>query len=259
MGLLYRNPVAKKLGLDPRSSSAKEVEPAGVVVPRLLVLALNDERRKIVARSSTVPRPRDVCAAPRSGTRGQGFGAVNLTLINEILAAAPVPLSWFGTRAPDTGQRGYHPLSAPQARRTATCRGCCPGESSPSSRMNRAAGGADPRVSPPVPSATAPTVYHGRSISPSRIRRLPSSSSGDHQSLTYGGSRRVDIPDPGRHTASSRGDAPSWSGLRPSRAGPFADPLRRLAGAVQCKMLGEPARLPILQPVLPVPLQSREH
>lgn len=112
-----------------------EVEPLEVLFPGCEFLPLNDERRRIVDPLKQQVRDKGLWA-PHLGPElgGQGFGAVKLTLINEILGRSPWAPIVFGTQAPDTGNARSSPGSAPRRKRTATWRGCCPGRSFPASR-----------------------------------------------------------------------------------------------------------------------------
>ena len=82
----------------------EEVEPLEVLFPGCEFLPLNDERRKIVDPLKQQVRDQGLWA-PHLGPElgGQGFGAVKLTLINEILGRSPWAPIVFGTQAPDTG------------------------------------------------------------------------------------------------------------------------------------------------------------
>ena len=81
-----------------------EVEPLEVLFPGCEFLPLNDERRRIVDPLKQQVRDNGLWA-PHLGPElgGQGFGAVKLTLINEILGRSPWAPIVFGTQAPDTG------------------------------------------------------------------------------------------------------------------------------------------------------------
>ncbi len=82
----------------------EEVEPLEVLFPGCEFLPLNDERRRIVDPLKQQVRDHGLWA-PHLGPElgGQGFGAVKLTLINEILGRSPWAPIVFGTQAPDTG------------------------------------------------------------------------------------------------------------------------------------------------------------
>ncbi|BDN79977.1 hypothetical protein YM3MPS_01950 [Mycobacterium pseudoshottsii] len=115
----------------------EEVEPLEVVFPGCEFLPLNDERRRIVDPLKQRVRDEGLWA-PHLGPElgGQGFGAVKLTLINEILGRSPWAPIVFGTQAPrhptPATRRSLRGL-APRIKRTATCRACCPARSSPAS------------------------------------------------------------------------------------------------------------------------------
>ena len=81
-----------------------EVEPLEVLFPGCEFLPLDDERRRIVDPLKQKVREQGLWA-PHLGPElgGQGFGAVKLTLINEILGRATWSSIIFGTQAPDTG------------------------------------------------------------------------------------------------------------------------------------------------------------
>lgn len=113
----------------------EEVEPLEVLFPGCEFLPLNDERRKIVDPLKQRVRDKGLWA-PHLGPElgGQGFGAVKLTLINEILGRSPWAPIVFGTQAPTPATPRSSPASEPRSRRTATCRGCCRVRSSPASR-----------------------------------------------------------------------------------------------------------------------------
>ena len=92
-----------------------EVQPLEVLFPGCEFLPLNDERRKIVDPLKQQVRDQGLWA-PHLGPElgGQGFGAVKLTLINEILGRSPWAPIVFGTQAPGHRQRGDHrPLRHP--------------------------------------------------------------------------------------------------------------------------------------------------
>ena len=82
----------------------EEVEPLEVLFPGCESLPLNDERRRIVDPLKQQVRDNGLWA-PHLGPElgGQGFGAVKLTLINEILGRSLWAPIVFGTQAPDTG------------------------------------------------------------------------------------------------------------------------------------------------------------
>lgn len=81
-----------------------QVQPLEVLFPGCQFLPLNAERRRIVAPLKQQVRDQGLWAphlSPELG--GQGFGAVKLALINEILGRSPWAPVVFGTQAPDTG------------------------------------------------------------------------------------------------------------------------------------------------------------
>src|SRR5436305_13797602 len=81
-----------------------EVEPLEVLFPGCEYLPLNDQRRKIVDPLKQQVRDHGLWA-PHLGPElgGQGFGAVKLTLINEILGRSPCAPIVFGAQARDAG------------------------------------------------------------------------------------------------------------------------------------------------------------
>ena len=94
-----------------------EVEPLEVLFPGCEFLPLNDERRRIVDPLKQQVRDQGLWA-PHLGPElgGQGFGAVKLTLINEILGRSPWAPIVFGTPGTRHRQRRDHrPLRHPGA------------------------------------------------------------------------------------------------------------------------------------------------
>lgn len=112
-----------------------EVEPLEVLFPGCEYLPLDAQRRKIVDPLKAQVREQGLWA-PHLGPElgGQGFGAVKLALINEILGRSSWAPIVFGTQAPTPATPRSWPASAPRTRRTATWPACCPGRSSRASR-----------------------------------------------------------------------------------------------------------------------------
>ena len=113
----------------------EEVEPLEVLFPGCEFLPLNDERRRIVDPLKQQVRDNGLWA-PHLGPElgGQGFGAVKLTLINEILGRSPWAPIVFGTQAPDTGNAEIIARFGTQDQKDRYLAGCCPGRSSRASR-----------------------------------------------------------------------------------------------------------------------------
>src|ERR1700739_4598922 len=107
------------------------VEPLEVLFPGCEFLPLNDERRRIVDPLKQQVRDQGLWA-PHLGPElgGQGFGAVKLTLINEILGRSPWAPITFGT----------------QAQKDLYLNGLLSGEIFSCFSMTEPQGGADPRV-----------------------------------------------------------------------------------------------------------------
>ncbi|HSS23833.1 MAG TPA: acyl-CoA dehydrogenase family protein, partial [Mycobacterium sp.] len=86
--------------------------------------------------------------APHLGPElgGQGFGAVKLTLINEILGRSPWAPIVFGTQAPDTGNAEIIARFGTQDQKARYLAGLLSGEIFSCFSMTEPQGGADPRV-----------------------------------------------------------------------------------------------------------------
>ena len=86
--------------------------------------------------------------APHLGPElgGQGFGAVKLTLINEILGRSPWAPIVFGTQAPDTGNAEIIARFGTQEQKDRYLAGLLSGEIFSCFSMTEPQGGADPRV-----------------------------------------------------------------------------------------------------------------
>jgi acyl-CoA dehydrogenase len=124
-----------------------EVEPLEVLFPGCEFLPLNDERRSIVDPLKQQVRDQGLWA-PHLGPElgGQGFGAVKLTLINEILGRSPWAPIVFGTQAPDTGNAEILARFGTQDQKDRYLAGLLSGEIFSCFSMTEPQGGADPRV-----------------------------------------------------------------------------------------------------------------
>jgi len=125
----------------------EEVEPLEVLFPGCEFLPLNDERRKIVDPLKQQVREQGLWA-PHLGPElgGQGFGAVKLTLINEILGRSPWAPIVFGTQAPDTGNAEIIARFGTQDQKDRYLAGLLSGEIFSCFSMTEPQGGADPKV-----------------------------------------------------------------------------------------------------------------
>jgi acyl-CoA dehydrogenase len=125
----------------------EEVEPLEVLFPGCEFLPLNDERRAIVDPLKQQVRDQGLWA-PHLGPElgGQGFGAVKLTLINEILGRSPWAPIVFGTQAPDTGNAEIIARFGTQGQKDRYLSGLLSGEIFSCFSMTEPQGGADPRV-----------------------------------------------------------------------------------------------------------------
>jgi acyl-CoA dehydrogenase len=125
----------------------EEVEPLEVLFPGCEFLPLNDERRKIVDPLKQQVRDNGLWA-PHLGPElgGQGFGAVKLTLINEILGRSPWAPIVFGTQAPDTGNAEIIARFGTPDQKDRYLAGLLSGEIFSCFSMTEPQGGADPRV-----------------------------------------------------------------------------------------------------------------
>jgi acyl-CoA dehydrogenase len=130
-----------------RTFVREEVEPLDVVFPGCAYLPLDDERRKIVDPLKQQVRERGLWA-PHLGPElgGQGFGAVKLTLINEILGRSNWAPIIFGTQAPDTGNAEILARFGTQEQKDTYLAGLLSGEIFSCFSMTEPQGGADPRV-----------------------------------------------------------------------------------------------------------------
>ncbi len=125
-----------------------EVEPLEVVFPGCEYLPLTEERRRIVDPLKARVREQGLWA-PHLGPElgGQGFGAVKLTLINEILGRSSWAPIVFGTQAPDTGNAEILARFGTPEQKDSYLAGLLSGEIfSCFSMTTEPQGGADPRV-----------------------------------------------------------------------------------------------------------------
>jgi len=130
-----------------RTFVREEVEPLDVFFPGCEYLPLNDERRKIVDPLKQQVRDQGLWA-PHLGPElgGQGFGAVKLTLINEILGRTGWGPIVFGTQAPDTGNAEILARFGTAEQKDRYLSALLSGEIFSCFSMTEPQGGADPRV-----------------------------------------------------------------------------------------------------------------
>ncbi|BBX05470.1 acyl-CoA dehydrogenase family protein [Mycolicibacterium aichiense] len=124
-----------------------EIEPLEVIFPSCEFLPLDDERRRIVDPLKQKVRDQGLWA-PHLGPElgGQGFGAVKLTLINEILGRATWSSIIFGTQAPDTGNAEILARFGTEEQKQRYLTGLLSGEIFSTFSMTEPQGGSDPRV-----------------------------------------------------------------------------------------------------------------
>ena len=124
-----------------------EVEPLEVLFPSCEFLPLDEERRRVVDPLKQKVRDQGLWA-PHLGPDlgGQGFGAVKLTLINEILGRATWSSIVFGTQAPDTGNAEIIARFGTQDQKDRYLTGLLSGEIFSTFSMTEPQGGSDPRV-----------------------------------------------------------------------------------------------------------------
>lgn len=125
----------------------EEVEPLDVLFPGCEYLPLDEQRRGIVDPLKQRVREQGLWAAhlgPELG--GQGFGAVQLTLLNEILGRTDWGPVVFGTQAPDTGNAEILARFGTQDQRDRYLAPLLAGEIFSCFSMTEPQGGADPRV-----------------------------------------------------------------------------------------------------------------
>ncbi|WP_409330042.1 acyl-CoA dehydrogenase family protein [Trujillonella humicola] len=124
-----------------------KVEPLDVLFPGCEFLPLDEERRAVVDPLKQEVRDQGLWAAhlgPELG--GQGFGAVKLTLLNEILGRTDWGSIVFGTQAPDTGNAEILARFGTQAQKDRFLAPLLAGEIFSCFSMTEPQGGADPRV-----------------------------------------------------------------------------------------------------------------
>jgi len=130
-----------------RTFVREEVEPLDVLFPGCEYLPLDDERRKVVDPLKQKVRDNGLWAAhlgPELG--GQGFGAVKLTLLNEILGRTNWGPIVFGTQAPDTGNAEIIARFGTQEQKDRYLAPLLGGEIFSCFSMTEPQGGADPKV-----------------------------------------------------------------------------------------------------------------
>lgn len=124
-----------------------EVEPLDTLFPGCEYIPLDAERRGIVDPLKQQVRDRGLWAAhlgPELG--GQGYGAVKLTLINEILGRSAWAPIVFGTQAPDTGNAEILARFGTVEQKDRYLKPLLAGEIFSCFSMTEPQGGADPRV-----------------------------------------------------------------------------------------------------------------
>ncbi|MGY4708020.1 acyl-CoA dehydrogenase family protein [Mycolicibacterium sp. CBM1] len=124
----------------------EDVEPLEVIFPGCEFLPLDAERRRVVDPLKQKVRDQGLWA-PHLGPElgGQGFGAVKLTLINEILGRATWSSIVFGTQAPDTGNAEILARFGTSAQKDTYLAGLLSGEIFSTFSMTEPQGGSDPR------------------------------------------------------------------------------------------------------------------
>ena len=147
MGLSPPNRSSRRSWTWIRDFVREEVEPLEVLFPGCEFLPLDDERRRIVDPLKQQVRDQGLWA-PHLGPElgGQGFGAVKLTLINEILGRATWASIVFGTQAPDTGNAEILARFGTQEQKDRYLAGLLSGEIFSCFSMTEPQGGSDPRV-----------------------------------------------------------------------------------------------------------------
>ena len=215
----------------------EEVEPLEVLFPGCEFLPLNDERRRIIDPLKQQVRDNGLWA-PHLGPElgGQGFGAVKLTLINEILGRSPWAPIVFGTQAPDTGNAEIIARFGTQDQKDRYLAGLLSGEIFSCFSMTEPQGGADPRVFTTRAVRDGDRLGHHRAkvLLLQRIRRIVFYRRRDHRSRCAGaqGASTFLIP-AGTEGLNLEADH-HLVGADPARAGAFPGALRRGTGAVGC-------------------------
>ncbi|MBX5488868.1 MAG: acyl-CoA dehydrogenase family protein [Mycolicibacterium hassiacum] len=130
-----------------RTFVREEVEPLDALFPGYEYVPLNEERRRIVDPLKQRVREQGLWA-PHLGPElgGQGFGAVKLTLINEILGRTAWGPIVFGTQAPDTGNAEILARFGTPEQKERYLQPLLNGDIFSCFSMTEPQGGADPRV-----------------------------------------------------------------------------------------------------------------
>jgi acyl-CoA dehydrogenase len=130
-----------------RSFVRDDLEPLDALFPGCEYLPLSQERRRIVDPLKQRVREQGLWA-PHLGPElgGQGFGAVKLTLINEILGRTAWGPIVFGTQAPDTGNAEILARFGSQEQKDRYLEPLLSGEIFSCFSMTEPQGGADARV-----------------------------------------------------------------------------------------------------------------
>ncbi len=130
-----------------RTFVRQQVEPLDVLFPGSEFLPLDDIRRAVVDPLKQQVRDHGMWAChlgPDLG--GQGYGAVKLTLLNEILGRSPWAPIVFGTQAPDTGNAEILARFGTDEQKAAYLEPLLSGEIFSCFSMTEPQGGADPSV-----------------------------------------------------------------------------------------------------------------
>lgn len=125
----------------------EQVEPLEVLFPGEYFLPLDERRRKVVDPLKDEVRAHGLWAChlgPELG--GQGYGAVKLALLNEILGRTYWASIVFGTQAPDTGNAEILARFGTPAQRDRYLNPLLAGEIFSCFSMTEPQGGADPAV-----------------------------------------------------------------------------------------------------------------
>ena len=208
----------------------EEVEPLEVLFPGCEFLPLDDERRRIVDPLKQRVRDQGLWA-PHLGPElgGQGFGAVKLTLINEILGRSSWAPIVFGTQAPDTGNAEILARFGTQEQKDQYLAGLLSGEIFSCFSMTEPQGGSDPRV------FTTTAVQDGDEWVINGRKYFSSNASvasffivvAITDPRSSGSPRRVDLPDPRGHPGVEHRGHPSPRRFAASRSRTLAHPLRQ--------------------------------